>query len=108
MTLIDYIIALGRELVGLTPGPAGSTLDPTFAETIATDLTKLLAAQSYWRARFADLNSGAFSLSPVPDWLAFTKEASNVDYSVWAAQRDTVRNQNEFNAIDSTGDTGPH
>ena len=102
LTLIEFIIAIGQRLIGLSPGPGGSTLDPAFAETIATDWAKLQPAQVYWNARFAALNGGNPSLSPAPEWLALTLEASNVNPATLVAQRDVIRTRPQYDAIVTT------
>ena len=102
MTLIQFLIALGQRMIGLVPGPGGASLDPAFAETIASDWTKLQPAQAYWNARFAELNGGNPSLSPWPDWFELTNQAGNVNPATLMAQRDVIRTRSQYDGIVTT------
>ena len=104
MTLIQFIIALGQRLIGLTPGPGGSSLDPAFGETIATDWTKLQPAQVYWNSRFAAVNGGNPSLSPHARLACADQRSVEREPRSLMAQRDVIRTRSQYDAIVTTDD----
>ena len=100
MNLIEFIISIGQRLLSSAPLPGGAWTSPEFGVDIASDWATLQTAQDYWRKRLADLQGGGtFVFTPQPDWLEFTVQASSVNYAPWVAQRNVIRNENEYNAI---------
>jgi hypothetical protein len=105
MNLIEFIILIGQRLLSSAPLPGGAFTNPEFGVDIASDWATLKPAKDYWRARLAALQGGGtFDFSPQPDWLAFTVQASSVNYAPWVAQRNVIRSANEYNAIVTSSD----